>query len=283
MNGFISDLILWIEKNLDNNINIDSVAKKSGYSKWHLQRLFSRHNGISLASYIRKRKLSEAALLLKMTKMPIIDIAERYDFSSQQAFTRAFASQFNFSPSRYRSSLYWSFHGFYASSKCSGYLPSIKEVEFQPPSNTSSGCNHIYLNLLIDNELCYFGQWGRVSNEIRKELSKKNTVWIAEVVEPSELYGFVEIQSFIYKTENVFSADFKISDNHSCNSYLQFDFICNYNELHKKRHDVYTKFLSKEKKTRGLGRDFIKITSIEGECTSNQLLSGSYFIPVVRS
>jgi transcriptional regulator GlxA family with amidase domain len=40
--SFISDLILWINNNIETHLKIDDIAIKSGkqYSKWHLQRLF---------------------------------------------------------------------------------------------------------------------------------------------------------------------------------------------------------------------------------------------------
>ena len=36
----ISTLIEWIDEHIDQPLNIDVVAKKSGYSKWYLQRMF---------------------------------------------------------------------------------------------------------------------------------------------------------------------------------------------------------------------------------------------------
>lgn len=38
--GIIRDLLSWLEKNLDHPLSLDNVATKSGYSKWHLQRMF---------------------------------------------------------------------------------------------------------------------------------------------------------------------------------------------------------------------------------------------------
>ena len=36
----ITQLLAWIEQNLDQPLTLDDIAAKSGYSKWHLQRLF---------------------------------------------------------------------------------------------------------------------------------------------------------------------------------------------------------------------------------------------------
>jgi len=56
--NIISDLIKWIEKNLEQPLSIDAVAEKSGYSKWHLQRMFKKVTGQILGTYIRHRRLT---------------------------------------------------------------------------------------------------------------------------------------------------------------------------------------------------------------------------------
>ena len=36
--AIIQDLIDWIDNHLDSRLDIDTVARRAGYSKWHLQR-----------------------------------------------------------------------------------------------------------------------------------------------------------------------------------------------------------------------------------------------------
>ncbi|WP_392563238.1 MDR efflux pump AcrAB transcriptional activator RobA [Orbus wheelerorum] len=103
----ISDLIIWIEKNLEQPLSIDHVADKSGYSKWHLQRMFKKVTGQILGTYIRHRRLTHAALALRLTSKPILDIAMQYRFDSQQTFTRSFKKQFNDTPATYRRNEFW--------------------------------------------------------------------------------------------------------------------------------------------------------------------------------
>ena len=61
-----------------------------GYSKWHLQRMFKKETGHSLGQYIRSRKMTEIAQKLKESNEPILYLAERYGFESQQTLTRTF-------------------------------------------------------------------------------------------------------------------------------------------------------------------------------------------------
>ena len=53
--AFIHDLLDWIDNNLDSRLDIETVSRRAGYSKWHLQRLFKEHTG-SLSPNIFARK-----------------------------------------------------------------------------------------------------------------------------------------------------------------------------------------------------------------------------------
>lgn len=98
----IDDLIVWMENHIDDRLDIDTVAKKSGYSKWHLQRLFYKHTGMKIGGFIRGVKLSKAASLLLKTEGPIINLALRYGYESQQSFTRSFTRKYGIPPCKYR-------------------------------------------------------------------------------------------------------------------------------------------------------------------------------------
>ncbi|TKI03456.1 helix-turn-helix domain-containing protein [Martelella alba] len=99
----IRDLQQWLEKNLDKSLSLDEVAARSGYSKWHLQRMFRHVTGDALGSYIRTRRLSRAASELCFKDQSILDIALQSGFDSQQSFSRAFKRQFSQTPGAFRS------------------------------------------------------------------------------------------------------------------------------------------------------------------------------------
>ncbi|HAB26023.1 MAG TPA: MDR efflux pump AcrAB transcriptional activator RobA [Pantoea sp.] len=109
--GIIRDLLVWLESHLDQPLSLDNVALKAGYSKWHLQRMFKDVTGHAIGAYIRARRLSKAAVALRLTSRPILDIALQYRFDSQQTFTRAFKKQFNQTPAWYRRSSEWNSFG----------------------------------------------------------------------------------------------------------------------------------------------------------------------------
>ncbi|SQI42737.1 Right origin-binding protein [Leminorella richardii] len=118
--SIIHDLLDWLESHLDQPLALDNVAAKSGYSKWHLQRMFKEVTGQAIGSYIRARRLSKAAVALRLTSRPILDVALQYRFDSQQTFTRAFKKQFTQTPAFYRRSDTWSAVGICPPIKLSG-------------------------------------------------------------------------------------------------------------------------------------------------------------------
>ncbi|NWA63186.1 helix-turn-helix domain-containing protein [Pantoea sp. B9002] len=109
--NIIHDLQEWIEHHLGEKLGIEEVANKSGYSKFHLQRLFRELSGYTIGSYIRFRRLTKAAIELKLTNLSVGDIAERYNYSSQSAFTRTFFSHYRSTPADYRRSEEWDCRG----------------------------------------------------------------------------------------------------------------------------------------------------------------------------
>ncbi|MGV3346121.1 superoxide response transcriptional regulator SoxS [Enterobacteriaceae bacterium LUAb1] len=98
----IRTLTGWIDVNLDKALSVDTVATKSGYSKWHLQRMFRAVTHQTLGSYIRERRLTLAARALCTTQRPVGDIALQYGYDSQQTFSRVFRRQFAQTPTGYR-------------------------------------------------------------------------------------------------------------------------------------------------------------------------------------
>lgn len=98
----IETIVEWIDDNLHQPLRIDDIARHSGYSKWHLQRLFLQYKGVSLGRYIRERKLRLAARDLRDTEQRVYDICLKYGFDSQQTFTRIFTRTFHQPPGAYR-------------------------------------------------------------------------------------------------------------------------------------------------------------------------------------
>ena len=79
----------YIEEHLTEEVSFDELAKKTGISVYHFKRTFSFFAGMSLAEYIKKRRLAEANLAL-LAGEKVTDVAFKYGYQSIEGFSRAF-------------------------------------------------------------------------------------------------------------------------------------------------------------------------------------------------
>ena len=79
----------YIEEHLTEEVSFDELAKKTGISVYHFRRTFSFIAGMSLAEYIKKRRLAEANLAL-LAGEKVTDVAFKYGYQSIEGFSRAF-------------------------------------------------------------------------------------------------------------------------------------------------------------------------------------------------
>jgi AraC family transcriptional regulator len=91
-------VIAYIEDNLEGDIDIIKAAEIACCSTYHLQRIFLAVNGLSVAEYIRRRRLTLAARELLSGNAKVIDIALKYGYNSPDSFTRAFRNLHNVTP-----------------------------------------------------------------------------------------------------------------------------------------------------------------------------------------
>ena len=103
--AFIHDLLDWIDNNLESRLDIDTVSRRAGYSKWHLQRIFKEHTGHPIGEYIRARKLQKSLERLTRSHEPILNVAIALGFDSQQSFNRSFKRQYGQAPGVWRRSM----------------------------------------------------------------------------------------------------------------------------------------------------------------------------------
>ncbi|WP_337104108.1 AraC family transcriptional regulator [Paenibacillus sp. YIM B09110] len=98
----LNNALDYIEQNLEDEINEHEIARRAYCSVYHFKRMFSYLAGISLQDYIRRRRLSLAALELQSSTVKVIDIAIKYGYHSPDSFTRAFQSQHGITPTEMR-------------------------------------------------------------------------------------------------------------------------------------------------------------------------------------
>ncbi|AVQ46302.1 helix-turn-helix transcriptional regulator [Clostridium sporogenes] len=101
----IENMVNWIEDNIMRNPTLTEMSSYVGYSPFYCSSKFHENVGVTFKQYISKRRLSLAAIKVKDTKVRFLDIALKYGFSSQEAFTRAFVATYGCTPNQYRKRL----------------------------------------------------------------------------------------------------------------------------------------------------------------------------------
>ena len=100
----IDAVVSFIENNLSNELNPESVAKEQFVSLSGLYRDFYSYTGHSVKEYIRKRRISNACERLKCSDMPLDMIAAESGYETQQAFHKQFKALVGLTPIEYRKS-----------------------------------------------------------------------------------------------------------------------------------------------------------------------------------
>lgn len=92
----------YIEDHLQEKLDLETVANGVHYSKYHLHRMFTNTVGLTIQTYVQRRRLTEAAKLLVFSDRAILEIALVAGYGSQQAFSDIFKAMYKKSPNQYR-------------------------------------------------------------------------------------------------------------------------------------------------------------------------------------
>jgi AraC family transcriptional regulator len=91
----------YIEEHITDTITLFMLANAAGYSPWHSARIFKELTGKTPFEYIRKLRLTKAALKLRDENIKVLDVALDFVFDSHEGFTRAFSKEFGITPQNY--------------------------------------------------------------------------------------------------------------------------------------------------------------------------------------
>lgn len=102
-----NDVMNYIYKYIDTNINIDELSLQLNISKFHLHRIFKEEFGKNIYESIKAIRLEKAANLLITNKYSTItDISKMTGYSSQTSFLRAFKERFLMTPKEWKNGGY---------------------------------------------------------------------------------------------------------------------------------------------------------------------------------
>lgn len=95
----ISSLLKYINRHLDSDLSIESLAGKYYMSKYHLMRKFKEETGYTVHNYITSKRLLMARSMI-LDGTPVLKAARQSGFNDYTTFVRAYKKQFGLPPSR---------------------------------------------------------------------------------------------------------------------------------------------------------------------------------------
>ena len=97
------NLILeYIDSHYVENLDLDTVAKVSGFSKFHFTRLFKQYMDMTFYDYLNFRRMRAAEELLASPDYSITELALASGFPSISTFNRVFKAKHGCTPTEYR-------------------------------------------------------------------------------------------------------------------------------------------------------------------------------------
>lgn len=95
-------VLRYIEQNYMYNITLEELAGMAGYSKYHFSRLFKKYCHTSFVSFLNRRKIKAAELLLVNNDVSVTEAAMQVGFSSLTTFNRVFRDIKGCTPTEFR-------------------------------------------------------------------------------------------------------------------------------------------------------------------------------------
>jgi AraC family transcriptional regulator len=91
-----------VEEDTSEPVDVAEMARAALTSEYHLRRLFTSLAGMPLSEYVRRRRLTLAAVEVAEGSATLLDIAVRYGYGSAEAFARAFRALHGVGPGEAR-------------------------------------------------------------------------------------------------------------------------------------------------------------------------------------
>lgn len=92
----------YIQAHLDENLSLESIAQVAGMSRYHFIRRFKQTMNESPYQYLIRQRIEQAKQLLKVSQLPISDIAVNCGFANQSHFTKHFKQRVGITPQLFR-------------------------------------------------------------------------------------------------------------------------------------------------------------------------------------
>ncbi|MBL8520485.1 MAG: GyrI-like domain-containing protein [Betaproteobacteria bacterium] len=98
----LTALLVHIQTHLEDDLTLEALAARAGYSPHHLQRLFKAAIGETPKAYCERLRLERAAFRLNLHEVKLIDLALDCGYAVPETFGRAFQRRYGMPPAAYR-------------------------------------------------------------------------------------------------------------------------------------------------------------------------------------
>lgn len=97
-----SELVIWMAENLDQALDVDTLAARACMSPRHFSRKFQQESGVSPMRFLSRLRLEKSRTLLEERAQTIQSIALQCGFQSAETFRRQFQKYYGLSPMHYQ-------------------------------------------------------------------------------------------------------------------------------------------------------------------------------------
>lgn len=280
--SIIEFILSWIELNIEDNITVRKLALITGYSERSIHLFFKEYCEMTVGKYIRQRRLCRTAFLLKLTSLPITEVAMIYGFDSVQSYSREFKKHFSVSPREYRNSDIWDFSVIQPKySQMDSTYPHFERCTLETQELRGYD-THYQFALENHAEILCLNKWPALLKTMRTW--ERDIYCISSFPACRLRHNIIQVNCFTGMLDDrgndiTTSSTLKISPG----EYIKFSFSGNWAQYKKFSFDIYTKTLPKYGIIRRTGADIehFRFCKNYNPCNERAIIEFEHYIPVV--
>lgn len=92
----------FLDRHFAEDLDLDTVAKTAGVSKYHFIRSFARAYGVTPAAYLTRRRIERAQDLLRATNLTVTEVCMLVGYTSLGSFSAKFRALVGETPTAYQ-------------------------------------------------------------------------------------------------------------------------------------------------------------------------------------
>lgn len=101
-NAYVAQVIRYIQDCYHEPLRVEDMARYVGLNRSYLSTLFKKYTGLSPIKYLQTFRMTRAAHLLSLTKLPVTAIAYSCGYQETESFHKIFKQHTGLSPKQYR-------------------------------------------------------------------------------------------------------------------------------------------------------------------------------------